>query len=73
MDVPPEVLGEIRHAGIYISGEAATIYGLDRYLSKKFDMNVTIAENPEMVIALGGGVVLGNPDILKKIKIKFKF
>lgn len=71
--LPPEVLGEIRHAGIYISGEAATIYGLDRYLSKKFDMNVTIAENPEMVIALGGGVVLGNPDILKKIKIKFKF
>jgi hypothetical protein len=25
-----------------------------------------------MMIALGGGVVLGNLDVLKKVKIKFK-
>jgi hypothetical protein len=35
-------------------------------------MPINIADNPDMVIALGGGVVLGNPDLLSKIKIKIK-
>ena len=70
--LPPEVLAEIRHAGIYVSGDASTVYGLENYLSKKFDMHVSIADNPDMVIALGGGVVLGNPEVLKKVKVKFK-
>lgn len=70
--LPPEVLAEIRHAGIYVAGEASTVYGLEKYLSKKLDMGVSVAENPDMMIALGGGVVLGNLDVLKKVKIKFK-
>lgn len=70
--LPPEVLGEIRHAGIYVSGDASSVYGLEKYLAKKFDMPITIADNPEMVVALGGGIALGNQEVLKKIKIKFK-
>ena len=69
--LPPEVSAEIRHSGVYFSGEGSMVYGLENYFASKFEMPITIAENPDMVIALGGGVALGSPDLLNKIKIKF--
>ena len=68
--LPPEVSAEIRHAGIYLSGGGAKIYGLEEYYLKKFGMPVNVAANPDMCVAFGGGIALGNPDMLKKIKIK---
>ena len=70
--LPPEVSAEIRHAGIYVSGEASSVYGLADYYGKKFGMKVNIAEHPMMSVALGGGVALGDSDLLKKISIKLK-
>jgi rod shape-determining protein MreB len=69
--LPPEVSAEIRHSGVYFSGEGSMVYGLENYFASKFEMPITIAENPDMVTALGGGVALGSPDLLNKIKIKF--
>lgn len=68
--LPPEVSAEIRHAGIYVSGGGAKIYGLEDYFTKKFGMQVTIAKNPSYCTAFGGGIALGNPKLLKKIKVK---
>ena len=68
--LPPEVSAEIRHSGIYLAGEGSMVYGLDKYFASKFDMPITIADNPDTVIALGGGVLLGSPDLLNKLKIK---
>ena len=68
--LPPEVSAEIRHSGIYLSGEGSMVYGLEKYFSSKFDMPITVAENPDMVIALGGGIAVGSPRMLNKIKIK---
>jgi len=70
--LPPEVSAEIRHSGIYLAGEGSMVYGLDKYFAGKFDMPITIADNPDTVIALGGGVLLGSPDLLNKLKIKIK-
>ncbi len=69
--LPPEVSAEIRHAGIYLSGNAANIYGLEKYYSKKFNMQINIPEYGEMSVALGGGVLLGNMDLVKKLAIHF--
>lgn len=69
--LPPEVSAEIRRSGIYLAGEGSKIYGLGKFFSLKFDMPITVADNPDMAIALGGGVVLGSPDLLKKLRIKF--
>lgn len=69
--LPPEVSAEIRHSGVYFSGEGSMVYGLENYFAGKFEMPITVAENPDMVIALGGGVALGSPDLLNKIKIRF--
>ncbi|MBE5750508.1 MAG: hypothetical protein E7346_06555 [Clostridiales bacterium] len=67
--LPPEVSAEIRHAGIYVSGGASSIYGLEKYYSDKFGMKINVAENGLMSVALGGGVAIGNDELLKKITI----
>ncbi len=67
--LPPEVSAEIRHAGIYLSGTGSGIYGLEKYFSQKFNMQVNIPEYGEMSVALGGGVLLGNMELAKKLAI----
>ena len=68
--LPPEVSAEIRHSGIYVSGIASQIYGLDKYYSEKFKMQINIAENPDMVVALSGGAVVTSAELIKKLAIQ---
>jgi len=70
--LPPEVCAEIRHAGIYVSGIASSIYGLDKYFTDKFAMQINVAENGAFAVALGGGIAIGDNSILRKISIKNK-
>lgn len=70
--LPPEVSAEIRHAGIYISGVASTVYALEKYYKKKIGINVKVSENADVVVALGGGIAQAEPDTLKKISLKTK-
>jgi len=67
--LPPEVSAEIRHSGMYITGGSAGIVGLDTYCKQKFNMNINIASDPNVSTVLGTGTVLGNTELLKKIKI----
>ncbi len=69
--LPPEVSADIRHSGIHLSGNASTIYGLDRYYEKELNMLVKIADNPLYSVALGGGIVLGDNRLLSKLTIKY--
>lgn len=68
--LPPEVSAEIRHAGIYLSGSASTIYGLDKYYKDKFEMKINVAENGLLSVALGGGIAAADNDLLKKITLE---
>jgi len=68
--LPPEVSAEIRHSGVYIAGAASKIYGLDKYFEQKLDIKVNIAENAQYSVALGGGIALGNSELLKRVIIK---
>ncbi|MBR2870041.1 MAG: rod shape-determining protein [Clostridia bacterium] len=70
--LPPEVSAEIRHSGIYISGISSTIYGLASYYKEKFDMEINLADNGLMCVALGGGAVLANPALKKKLALTLK-
>ena len=67
--LPPEVSAEIRHAGIYISGIASSVYALEQYYFDKFGIKINVCENGLMAVALGGGVALGNNDLLKKLTL----
>lgn len=68
--LPPEVSAEVRQEGLYVSGIASSVYGLAEYYSEKFGMKVNVSENGVTDVALGGGIVIGNPDLLKKIALK---
>ena len=68
--LPPEVSAEIRHTGVYLTGVGSEIYGLANYYKKKFDMQITVSENPDMAIVLGGGIAVANDHLIKKISIK---
>ena len=70
--LPPEVSAEIRHTGVYVSGIASTVYGLEKYYSDKFGMQVNIAENGSMAVALGGGLAMGDYSLLKKVILNTK-
>ncbi len=67
--LPPEVSAEIRHSGIYVSGGASGIVGLETYYRKKFGMNINIAEESSSCVATGLGVLASNPELLKSLKI----
>lgn len=69
--LPPEVSAEIRHAGIYVSGGSASVYGLEEYFTKKFSMQVTVAENPSSSVVFGGGVIGANQKLLDKLKVVY--
>ena len=70
--LPPEVSAEIRHAGIYLSGIASKVYDLEKYYKQKFGINVKVAENADVVVALGGGIAQADKEVLKKIALKVK-
>jgi len=68
--LPAEVSAEIRHTGIFLSGGTAKLAGIGDYFSKKLNMNVNVAEEPEMSVVQGGGVAIGNNAILNAIMLK---
>ena len=70
--LPPEVCAEIRNSGIYVSGIASSMYGLEKYYTEKFAMKINVAENGAMAVALGGGIAIGNSKLLKKVVISHK-
>ena len=67
--LPPEVSAEIRHAGIYVSGIGSAVYGLEKYYKEIFDMQINVAENGLSSVALGGGVAIGDSELLKKLAL----
>lgn len=67
--LPPEVSAEIRHAGVYVSGIGVSVYGLEKYYENIFDMKINVAENGASSVALGGGVVVGDKDLIKKLSL----
>ncbi len=67
--LPPEVSAEIRKAGFYVSGIGSCVHGLKNFYKDIFEMDINISENAKSVVALGGGLVLGDNKLLKKLSI----
>ncbi len=69
--LPAEVSASVWHGGIYLSGGLAKLIGLDDYLSSALQMDVFVADEPQMAVILGGGAAIGNADILETIRIDY--
>ena len=49
----------------------AKLIGLDDYLASALQMDVYVADEPQMAVILGGGSAVGNEDVLETIRIDY--
>lgn len=55
---PPEIVSDIMHRGIYLTGGGALIKGLTTVLSDQLKSPVYVAEDPLTAVARGTGIIL---------------
>jgi rod shape-determining protein MreB len=66
-ETPPELASDISHKGIFLTGGGALLRGLDKRLSFKTKVPVTVAVNPLESVVMGTGIALKNITKYKKV------
>jgi rod shape-determining protein MreB len=66
---PPEILSDIMHRGITLSGGGALLPGLSQLLQKVLKIPVYVVEDPLSAVARGTGVILDNIPLYKDVLI----
>ena len=69
--LPAEVSASVWRGGIYLSGGGSKLIGLDDYMARALQIDVTLAEEPQMAVILGGGRTVGNEDILETVRVDY--
>ncbi len=64
---PPEILGDIMHRGIVLSGGGAMLHGLDILLHSMLKIPVAVTEDPLTAVARGAGIVLEDIEYYKEV------
>ena len=57
---PPELIADVMHRGVHLSGGGALIRGLDVMLAEYLKIPVHVVEDPLTAVARGTGVILEN-------------
>lgn len=68
--LPAEVSAVIWHNGISLSGGTARIIGMDDYFSHALQMDVNLADEPQMAVVLGGGRTIGDEEVLDAVRVE---
>jgi rod shape-determining protein MreB len=66
---PPEILSDIMHNGITLTGGGALLTGLDRLLSNVLRIPVYVIDDPLSAVARGTGVILDDLPSYKEVLI----
>ena len=67
---PPEILSDIMHSGIVLTGGGALLKGLDALLVQWLKVPVIVADDPLTAVARGTGVILENLDLHRDILLE---
>ncbi|MEI6659857.1 MAG: rod shape-determining protein [bacterium] len=67
---PPELLSDIMHRGLVLSGGGALIRGLDVLLGEALKIPIYVAEDPLTAVARGTGVVLDEFEEYEEVLVK---
>src|SRR3989338_4739231 len=67
---PPEILSDIMHRGVYLSGGGALIKGLAELIERELNIPVHIATDPLTAVARGTGIVLEDLENFRDILIE---
>lgn len=57
-ETPPELVGDIYHDGIILTGGGAQMYGFDTLIAKKTRIPVRVADDPGTCVIRGAGAAL---------------
>ncbi|HEY4513540.1 MAG TPA: rod shape-determining protein [Candidatus Paceibacterota bacterium] len=66
---PPEILSDIMHRGITLTGGGALLPGLDELLKRVLKIPVYVVEDPLSAVARGTGVILDDIPLYKDVLI----
>jgi rod shape-determining protein MreB len=66
---PPEILSDIMHRGITLSGGGALLPGIDQVLQNVLKIPIYVVEDPLSAVARGTGVILDDIPLYKDILI----
>ena len=55
---PPELMADISHRGIVMTGGGAQLYGIEKMLASKVGIDVVVADEPNNCVAIGTGRAL---------------
>ena len=67
---PPEILSDIMHRGVYLTGGGALIKGLPELIENEINIPVHITDDPLTAVARGTGIVLEDLDSYREILIE---
>ncbi len=70
---PPEILSDVMHRGIVLTGGGSLIKGLPELIQKQIKMPVHISEDPLTAVARGTGVILENLEKYKEVLIDTQY
>lgn len=68
-ETPPELASDIMERGITLAGGGALLSGIDKIVAEVTRMPVWVADDPLTCVVRGCGMLLDNPELLKKIRV----
>lgn len=68
-ETPPELVADIMHRGIILTGGGSLLKGLDKIISQETKMPVKITEDPLTTVVRGTGIILEDLDSLREVLI----
>lgn len=68
-ETPPELMSDIMDRGIVLAGGGSLLEGIDKVISEKVNINVTIAEDPLTCVVRGCGKLLEDKRLLNKVRV----
>lgn len=71
-ETPPEISADIFDTGILLTGGGAYLGNIAEYIQQELGVNANIADKPDLVVALGTGVVMKHLDLYKRSVISKK-
>lgn len=66
---PPEILSDVMHKGVILSGGGALIRGLPELMQSHLKIPVTVADDPLYAVARGTGIILEDLQKYKEVLI----
>ena len=66
---PPEILSDIMHRGIFLSGGGALLLGLDQFLQNSLKIPIYVVDDPLSMVARGTGIILDDMESYKEVLI----